>query len=519
MRFYYSNPLYGIRQFDQPVSSVVLGRQPEPRDPQIELDLGPDRAVSGRPHARLSYENGAYWIEDMGSTNGTFVNGQKIAARTWLQPHDLVFVGQTKIEFEPAEVIDGGHIKETLISTEPPIKLLLPADQTVFDATRRRLNVLYELSAELGTCKDSKTLGRIAVEYLRRAIPTGNRWGLFLLEGSRPLLKAYLATDNNPEHKYSLSLAQWAIANGKAYHWQGGQPHPDGEVTNSLTDRERQSAIYAPLCWQGETLGVLFTETDIPGTVFDEDELRLVAVIASQTAMFVKNNTLQQKSGRDSAILEELLRPFPPKVAEYLIKQGRLQLGGEWTDQATILFSDVRGFTAFSSQQNPNDILQLINDMFHDLVPIISKKYDGTVDKYVGDAILAVFGSPQPDENQCEKAVRAALEMQKAMERLAERWQSRNMPVLEIGIGIHTGEVVHGFVGAHEHKQYTVIGDTVNKASRYCDGAGRGEVLISPAVYQQVDRRVSVKRELKILKSKHPDTEPDLEAYPVIGLR
>jgi adenylate cyclase len=202
---------------------------------------------------------------------------------------------------------------------------------------------------------------------------------------------------------------------------------------------------------------------------------------------------------------------------ESLLKdRGDLGLGGEQVEPVTILASDVRGFTALSAEMDPKDVMDMLNQLFGACIPIIFK-YNGTVDKYIGDGLLAVFGSPDPDPygRQWENAVMAALDMQHAIYRLGKKWQSQGLPIYQIGIGIHTGAVLQGFIGSKEQMEYTVIGDTVNRASRYCDGADRGEVVISPAVYKYVSGLVDVVP--KTLKSKRPDSEPDLEAYVVKG--
>jgi adenylate cyclase len=164
----------------------------------------------------------------------------------------------------------------------------------------------------------------------------------------------------------------------------------------------------------------------------------------------------------------------------------------------------------------PDEVVRALNEMFDAFVPIISE-FGGIVDKYVGDSVLAVFGSPEHDPNQWENAVKVALEMQQAMHMLGEGRKIRRLPVFTVGIGIHSGEVIHGFIGSSERIEFTVIGDTVNRAARYCDGAGQGEVLISKAVYERVYHKVNVQS--KAIRTKHPDMEPDLEAYVVKGLK
>jgi len=236
--------------------------------------------------------------------------------------------------------------------------------------------------------------------------------------------------------------------------------------------------------------------------------------------MFVKNHALQEELRHQEVIRSNLLRQFSPQVAGHLegmLKdRGDLGLGGDRVEPVTILASDVRGFTALSAQMDPKDIMDMLNQLFGACIPIIFR-YNGTVDKYIGDGLLAVFGSPNPDPEgqQWENAVRAALDMQHAIYRLGKKWRSMGFPVYQIGVGVHTGAVLQGFIGSREQMEFTVIGNTVNQASRYCDGADKGEVVISPEVYKHVKGVVDVAP--KTIPSRHPDTEPDLEAYVVKG--
>jgi adenylate cyclase len=134
-------------------------------------------------------------------------------------------------------------------------------------------------------------------------------------------------------------------------------------------------------------------------------------------------------------------------------------------------------------------VVEMLNEYFAALVSVIFEN-DGTVDKFVGDAILAVFGSPEPDPNQHEKAMRAALGMRAAVEKLNVTRAARGVPTCNIGIGLNCGEVFHGFIGAADRMEFTVVGDPVNMTSRYCDGAQGGEILMGPDMHQHVWRLV-----------------------------
>ena len=271
--------------------------------------------------------------------------------------------------------------------------------------------------------------------------------------------------------------------------------------------------MYAPLLWQGEALGAVCVDNPHPDSSFTDDDLRLMLSVAHYAALALVNQQMQEKLRREAAVKSNLMRQFSPKIAERLLSQrGRLRLGGE-RSEVTILFSDIRGFTNLSKDMEPDDVVEMLNDYFAHLIPIIFT-HDGTVDKYVGDAILTVFGSPEPDAKQHEKAVHAALAMQAAMIELNADRMKRGEVTWCIGIGVHCGEVLHGFIGAADRMEFTVIGDAVNRAARYCDGAQAGEVLISPEVHQRVWKIVQA--EQTTTKTKH---EGDLIAYRIKGLK
>jgi adenylate cyclase len=273
-----------------------------------------------------------------------------------------------------------------------------------------------------------------------------------------------------------------------------------------------QSALYVPLLYKGEVLGVLCADATTKKAVFDLDDLKLFQGMANQAALFIKNISLQQTVQREAAVKSRLLAQFPRPIAERLATQsGRLSIVSERVEAVTIMFADVRGFTKMAAAMEPETVVAMLNDMFHDLTPIILR-HGGTVDKYMGDAVLAVFGSPDPDKDQWEHAVRAALEMQAAVRNLENvRWKEG--PVFRIGIGIHTGPVIHGFIGAAERMEYTVIGNTINVASRYCAAACPAEILISPETYSRLHKRIEVALPPKEIETKH---EGKLKAYPVL---
>jgi adenylate cyclase len=147
------------------------------------------------------------------------------------------------------------------------------------------------------------------------------------------------------------------------------------------------------------------------------------------------------------------------------------------------------------------------------LVPVIFA-HKGTIDKFMGDAILAVFGSPGSDPQHHENAVRTAVEMQTAITKVNQVRQLRGAPCCDFGIGVHCGEVVHGFVGTTDRMEFTVIGDAVNRAQRYCAAASGKEVLMSPELHKHVLELVETAQ--TTIQTKH---EGDFVAYRVLNLQ
>ncbi|HLK37203.1 MAG TPA: adenylate/guanylate cyclase domain-containing protein [Polyangiaceae bacterium] len=203
------------------------------------------------------------------------------------------------------------------------------------------------------------------------------------------------------------------------------------------------------------------------------------------------------------------------QVMEHLLA-GKVALGGE-SLRVTILFTDIRSFTTISEKMDPQQLVGLLNEYFSEMVGIVMQE-DGVVDKYIGDAIMAVFGAPVPKAGDAANAVRAAVRMRRALQTLNEGLSLRGLPTLRTGIGIHTGEVVAGNIGSEKRMEYTVIGDAVNLASRLeTSTKDLGvNVLISEDTYELTKDVVETRpvREITVKGRKQP-----VLTYEVLGLK
>jgi adenylate cyclase len=170
--------------------------------------------------------------------------------------------------------------------------------------------------------------------------------------------------------------------------------------------------------------------------------------------------------GREKRQVKRLFSRYVPRDVydQLMADPDRAALGGRRRIM-TVLFSDVRGFTAMSERATPEEVVGQLNEYFSRMVDVLFA-HRGTLDKFVGDMVMGLFGAPLDDDEHAEHAVQAALAMTRALDDLNRGWAAAGRPVLDIGIGISTGEMVAGNIGSQSIMSYTVIGDTVNLGAR-----------------------------------------------------
>jgi adenylate cyclase len=521
MPFYITSNYQGthaIHVFD--TERLIIGRLAGQR---VEgLDLGTDSRVS-RSHALLEMKEGACWLSDQGSRWGTFVNGCDIRGqkecRLW--PEDTIILGDTTLTVvyvtqggaeslnAPLKASDSApnvHIVQMLDALKPAPS----GSGAVTAADGVRLRMLLDLPARLGAQTGRNELFQAIIGQVIAAIPAAQRGALLLHDPQQDtlLLKAYVAAD---EPAVSQTLARRALHERRGFIWRSGT---SADVSQSMRQFNIASGMYAPVQWQDQMLGVICVDSPMSPDGFGEEDLRFLMAVGHYVAMVLGENQLRAEFQRQATLVDRLLANFSPSVRAVLVKQarlGKLRPGGT-KSEVTILFCDICGFTKKAAQLDAHDVVEMLDHYFQQFVQTIFQ-YDGTVDKFVGDAVLAVFGSPEPDPQHHQKAVRAALALQEAVGTVTKIRAARGDPACQVRVGIHSGEVFHGFVGALDRLEFTVIGDAVNRATRYCSAAGEGEILISPDVFQRVFNLV--KAEKTTIQTK----EGDLAAFRLKGLK
>jgi adenylate cyclase len=196
--------------------------------------------------------------------------------------------------------------------------------------------------------------------------------------------------------------------------------------------------------------------------------------------------------------LLELFRPYVPQAVTSRILEGQASLPSE-RREATVIFLDIKDFTHFAEHLDPEEAIEILNQIFQPIINIIHK-YEGSINKFLGDGLMIVFGTPYSRENDPERAVRASLEMMKSIEKNGNIKIGNKVKKLQVRIGINTGLCISGEIGSLLRKEFTVIGDTVNLASRLQANSKPGEILIGEKTFQRIkdNFKISSSRELKI---------------------
>jgi len=246
----------------------------------------------------------------------------------------------------------------------------------------------------------------------------------------------------------------------------------------------------------------------IINTTLNDHNRRVIQTVAKQISSAVSQD--QEKNRLKKAFG----RYVSPEVIEGMLKNKEKDYMKTKKDEVTILFSDIRGFTKLSETLPPEKIVEMMNEHFNIMTEIILK-HKGMVDKFIGDAIMAVWGAPIYLESHALKAVKAALEMQKAQQKLESKYKKEKIP-FTMGIGLNTGEAIIGNIGSDLKTDYTVVGDTVNTASRICSSAKENQIFISESTLQETQKSIKTKK-LPLIEVKNK-TKP-LQLYEVIGLK
>lgn len=486
----------------------------------------PHNSIS-RSHACLEGQRDAWVITDMRSANGVLVNGERVE-RAELHSGDVIGLGDIRLRFEnmttgtvvaKASPELNSHLTQ-ILDPKSVAKLLeqsraKPAsewsDQRTDDRGRleflrrenRLLTLLYNVSRALG---DKATVEEVTscVLDLVLQIDGGERGYAMLLtedqlltssnaHGNYSFLPAIIRyrrppSANTPEMVLSRAIIQQVMESKGPLLVMDAKQDERFSASASMAASGMQSAMCAPLASRERLFGLLYVDNLSRRGTFTPDDLEVFAVIAAQAGLAIDRVLARSEVKRQGAQLGFLQRFVSPAVYRKIASDAEtadIRFGGD-SQHITVLFADVRGFTTMAEKMAPREAVEVLNEFFTRMTDVIFA-HDGTLDKYLGDGIMALFGAPLALNNDAEAAVRAAADMQRGLEELNG---SSGKPPLQIGIGIHSGEAIVGYLGTTSRTEYSAIGDTVNVASRLTSQAGPGQIVISAATRMRLGRDI-----------------------------
>ena len=457
-----------------------------------------DRIVS-KQHAIIYKEGDTFIIKDLKSLNGTYINGIKITETT-LQNGDGIVLGTTKIRFYKELPESIAKPKVTVFQKEAesfirekiavkPEEFAPAAKITDIELLRRdyeRLRIVYNFQKHIGLELNLDKLLDKILEAAFQFLPADR--GIIMLFDEKGQLapRAVKTKFRKTENIIISNTIVNAVLKEKA-----GILSSDAIMdsrfrgSKSIIMQVIRSSMAVPIIHSGEVLGIIILDTQIATNAFDEKDLHILTNIANQAAIFIENIRLARKLEDEAVTRENLQRMLSPNLAEQVIS-GKLEVkkGGE-SRFATVLFADIRGFTSMSEKVTAQEVVDVLNEYFELMVDIVFA-HEGTLDKFIGDAIMAIWGAPIYHPDNAIRAVRSAVNMQIMIKEFnLTRIQEGKEPI-QIGVGLNTGELVAGYIGSTKTLQYSVIGDTVNVASRLCSIAKPGQIIISDATYRLV---------------------------------
>ena len=519
-----------------------------------------DKRVS-RYHAEIRIKNGAYIIRDLGSHNGILVNNIKVSSAN-LQPGDKVTIGINTLllDYEKEDIFSENDTTDT--TTIKPARDILKevieekGNNYIADVSKRQniLSALYQLSKSILRESEIRPIFNLTIDIILKNIEAeriyilmkdkesndvkpllisdiytrigqhllsaklvtehqiqealslqkkeGGRFGTKLVELgyiTEETLNTFLSKQSSKENKLMLSRSVINRVMNEEIALLVADAKRDSRFTESKSIflYGIRSAMCVPLLGLEHVAGAIYVDNLNADKQFTHDELALLTTIGNLAAISIEGANLRDKIRSEREARQCLMRYHSPQIVEEIIKgRGICEVNER---MITVLFVDIKNFTRLSEELGPMSTATLLNEYFDIIIDEVFR-YKGSIDKFIGDAAMAIFGGPLHTADYTEMSVRAAIEIQKRIQKLNK---------YAIRIGINTGTAVIGNIGSSKRMEYTAIGDTVNIASRLEKMAGAGKIYVGETTYAQI-KDIFHTRPVGIQKVKGKITEVDV---------
>ncbi|MBK6455106.1 MAG: FHA domain-containing protein [Gemmatimonadetes bacterium] len=501
----------GNIQFElRPGMPMILGRA-------LNSDLPVLDPTISRRHAEVTADHAGVAVRDLGSSNGTFVAGARVGTARLVGGERIVF---GKVHFEVRELspmlVDDASAESvrrvaragtTIIRSIPvpdadqALELALRASGvqkaveegraqvSPAERDRLKLTLLLEISKALTRTIDVASLLEKMVHFTFRLLDVGHV-SILLFDDAGTLVPRIARTrgGENAPREISPTLANTVIAQKVAVlsdvTADATRPTPSGVAGAGMA----RNAACAPLiAGEGRVLGVLYVDSLTPTSRVSDEDLDFLVAFAGIGAVALDNIRSADRSRQEARIRDNFERFFTPHLAARIAAAPEaLGLGGERRTVA-VLFADIRGFTELAARMAPDETARFLTEYFSEMVDVVFR-HGGTLDKFIGDAVMAQWGAPISAPDDADRALEAALDMMQEVDRLNARWRDEGRSEIQVGIGLSYGEAFAGYLGSERRLEYTIIGDTVNTASRLCAWAEGGEILVSESMREAFTR-------------------------------
>jgi adenylate cyclase len=478
---------------------VVLGRSPD-------ADLSIDSLTVSRFHARIRKDARELVITDLDSRNKTKVNSV-VVKEARLSSGDKIALGDFEMEVrERAEkvVLDEAPSlpapSETVMRSAEEVRKLLEvaaADATVragaarppeVDQLAKSNRILRALMKAGEALISEDTLQGLLDKVMDLVFDNiaAERGMLGLYEGDTLSFKVVrYRRAGRKEETIVIPKAITAKVRTDKVSILSTDAQQEFDGSRSVLSLGIRSALCVPLFYKGTVIGIIYVDEDRHTGKFTSDDLDLLSALASYAAVAIERQRLTDRIQEEQATRAKLERYHSPGVVDRILRSGAAADTMDMAEhEITVSFTDIVGFTSMSEVLEPRDVGMAINELFTELTECIFR-YEGTLDKYIGDCIMAVFGAPVDMADHAVRCVRAALEMQEALEKLNAEKGER--PRMQLRIGINSGRAVAGDFGSPKRRDYSVLGDAVNLASRLESSVSQpGWIVIGEATYEAV---------------------------------
>jgi adenylate cyclase len=455
-----------------PQGETLIGRAPS-------CDLVLPAAGVSRRHARIRVSAGACTLSDAGSSYGTYLNGSKLTTERLLKAGDTFICGQVAFTVEQrvddTDLLSAEHrLVDEKAAVIRPIEgasatassgSVLPIEGAV-TRPERLLHLLGEIARTLATVHAFPQVLAQVVDLLFDVVPA-ERAFLLLRDSPDQAMTARVLRNRDgsaPERPtLSRTIVNYVLRERVAMLAADAAYDPRLHAVDSVHDLEIRSFMCAPLWNRSEVIGVLYADT-ARARAFGEDDLEVFTALANYAAVAVEHARVSEQLLQETRRRERLERYHSPGVVNRILSD-RMTADGHFATRerdVTVMFCDLVAFTSLCERMSPSEVAELLNSFFARMAEHIFE-VDGTLDKFVGDAILGVFGAPFAQDDHADRAVRAALGMRRT---LADMNKERSGAPLQVRIALNSGRAVSGDIGSPRRREFTVLGDVVNTAAR-----------------------------------------------------